>query len=311
MASSSCACVRGERRGFTLIEILVVVSIMVVLFLLLLPAVQQAREAALRIKCMNNLRQIGLAFQGHYENYRCYPSNGGYASIQPFAVQTNGANWGVGVPFANPRYQPGSWAYAILPYMEQHHVYRDPQTGKPVWGAEVKLYRCPSRGRQIVLNVPPEDDTYYGPHTGHRRHTYANAGINPWCKTDYAANLKAVRNGAAPRVCLKMDDFADGAGHTIIVGEKCLDPRWYNSGYWHYEEPAFTGGSNGTGIDGDEVHRDAVGVPWELNWGSAHRATAQLLFADGTVRRMRFGTSPLIVAAALHPADGKRPRFDD
>src|SRR5438876_11715044 len=87
------------RLGFTLIELLVVIAIIAVLIALLLPAVQKVREAANRIKCANNLKQLGLAMHSHYDTHKCLP----------FA-RTGG------------RPQSISWAPLILPYIEQKNL---------------------------------------------------------------------------------------------------------------------------------------------------------------------------------------------
>ena len=105
------ACVRRCRRcrGFTLIELLVVVAIVAVLIALLLPAVQAAREAARRIQCVTNLKQLGLGLQSYHDSAGCFPM--GYCAGRPFrdgATETS----------------PGwSWACMILPQMEQGPVY--------------------------------------------------------------------------------------------------------------------------------------------------------------------------------------------
>ncbi len=100
-----------DRRGFTLVELLVVIAIIGVLVSLLLPAVQNAREAGRRTQCMNNLKQLGLAAQQNLEKLRRFPSGGW------------GPQW-IGDPDrGNSIKQPGGWVYQLLPYMEQQALY--------------------------------------------------------------------------------------------------------------------------------------------------------------------------------------------
>jgi prepilin-type N-terminal cleavage/methylation domain-containing protein len=101
-------------RGFTLIELLVVIAIIGVLISLLLPAVQSAREAARRIQCTNNLKQIGLAFANYESANSIYPPGGmtlvqGYSDAGSWGDQTS--NNGV------------SWVALVLPYLEQGTTY--------------------------------------------------------------------------------------------------------------------------------------------------------------------------------------------
>src|SRR5947208_2726357 len=136
-------------RGFTLIELLVVIAIIGVLIALLLPAVQQAREAARRVQCTNNMKQIGIAIH-NYESTRGCVVSGYISSGVPLSI--------FGVPGNNPDPQTGDngpgwgWLALLLPHVEQGPLYSAINVNLPTWvldnstavTTQLSVFGCPS-----------------------------------------------------------------------------------------------------------------------------------------------------------------------
>ena len=139
-----------DQRGFTLIELLVVIAIIAVLIALLLPAVQSAREAARRIQCTNNMKQIGLAFANYESSQQLFP-------MGSVSGSTGGQNVGWGPQLNNNIL---SWVALTLPYMEQNPIYSSINFGlhqnsgnylpaiATVWYTRINVLSCPSDADQ-------------------------------------------------------------------------------------------------------------------------------------------------------------------
>ena len=226
---------RANNAAFTLVELLVVIAIIGILISLLLPAVQAAREAARRMQCLNNQKQIGLALQNYHDVQGAFPSAWrGYSRQNPSVADMYG--------------DPGwSWAAAILPYMEQQNVRNlidlnrsvaDPVNRQPR-ETFLTAYACPSNSRSdrtFTLRSISELD--FGPgllESGHMTAEELNAvfpianyvasfgttGAHPPLGTTIVPGYVYKSDGAFyHNSALGMNAFTDGLSNTIFVGER-------------------------------------------------------------------------------------------
>ena len=205
-----------SRRGFTLIELLVVIAIIAVLIALLLPAVQQAREAARLTQCKNNLKQIGLALHNYHGTFNYFPP----ASVRDAA--------GDAVPWQSNML---SWRVRILAFMEQAAIFEranfevqngmattlangDPNPNRQLRELQLAEYQCPSDSTQQRYSTLG-DSNYFaclGSATGH----VDQNGMFHVCQTNASPAPKKIR------------DCADGTSNTILIGEGIGDGWYFN-----------------------------------------------------------------------------------
>jgi prepilin-type processing-associated H-X9-DG protein len=254
-----------------LIELLVVMSVISILIGLLLPAVQKVREAASRTEGMNNLKQIGLAVQGHNDTYQCLPHNG-KGTVLPD-------------PKISGFKQPGPWTWQILPFIEQEAIVND-----AAFDSKVKTYLCPARRRFAVsVSQSPFVQSSGNPNAH-----------NGWWPTDYAINVAAFPGcyvedevtGVAPVLTqLNLLGISDGTSSTIWGGEKSLAFSRYGCTDWSWDETAFYGGFGGTGRTGKQVISDSqTSAGGQNTWGAPFSTGAPFAFYDGHVVMIKFGT---------------------
>jgi prepilin-type N-terminal cleavage/methylation domain-containing protein/prepilin-type processing-associated H-X9-DG protein len=217
-----------SRTAFTLIELLVVIAIIAVLIGLLLPAVQQIRQTSDRLKCSNNLKQIGLAMHSYHDSYEHFPPGYIDGNTDPNSTPDNdkGMGWG--------------WGTMILPFLEQDNVYRQIDQKKPIGtGANAMIskqalavYQCPSDSLQDPFDI--YDSTFANPiaTVAHSNYVACNgweecfngAGGNPQAGagTDtLTGNYGAAGVGFFWRNShTRIGDCLDGTSNTIAAGER-------------------------------------------------------------------------------------------
>jgi prepilin-type N-terminal cleavage/methylation domain-containing protein/prepilin-type processing-associated H-X9-DG protein len=272
-------CRFAVRRGFTLIELLVVIAIIAVLIALLLPAVQAAREAARRISCVNNLKQIGIALHGYHDVFTTFPAGGWI----PVYGQSLTASMNMG------------WSASVIPWLEQNVVYSGLNFSFPynvpanstAASTVFQVYLCPSEPRTTYWNRfpgPPPDpypsaDGDYGGMYGPRALGSSFTNNPP----------------AGPMIfnqCIGLAQITDGASQTIQVGEdpEAINAMWV-SGHNIFDQSAPINARPKSEL-GEELT-------------SQHPGGVNTLFADGSVHFLKNSTNVVPLAALCTRAMGE------
>ncbi len=320
-----------RRTGFTLVELLVVITIIGILIALLLPAVQGAREAARRVTCKNSLKQIGIGSLAHVEALGHYPSSGwGYK-------WTGDPDMGFG------HHQPGGWAYNLLPYIGLNNIHDigaglpGPKPGgekyealKEQKTAVIPMLHCPTKRKPLAYPAVENSWNAAQPATLAKTDFVTNGGTtcilgtgpgnldcittypdcgwihsDDWMRDNYDG-ISSERSETTPA------HVYDGTSFTILAGEKYQNPdHMYTGGSCADNNSVFQGNDWDTNRwTSSAPKRDTPGVGnCDRNFGASHPAGFNVVFCDGSVRLLKFTISPEIFSDLGNREDGHL--FDD
>ena len=316
---------QSHGSGFTLVELLVVITIIGILIALLLPAVQAAREAARQAQCKNNLKQLALGCLNHEQLYKFYPTGGW------------GDKW-VGDPDQGfDKHQPGGWMYNILPFTEQDALHQmgaglgdGANSSNPNYAAKCAVLSlaastvlgvlyCPSRRAAVPTVLDAATPVLYNaamPSVYGKKDYAACAGDNvpPWCNdgpptiaqfstysdptwAQYNLNRNGVIYGCS---MVHTSDITDGTSNTLLIGEAYVDPDYYFTGQGAgNDEPWNLGfdtdnvrwvasGSYPANYTATTPQQDQPGANLNFIFGSAHAIGCFFAFCDGSVQMLNY-----------------------
>jgi prepilin-type N-terminal cleavage/methylation domain-containing protein/prepilin-type processing-associated H-X9-DG protein len=306
---------RGDARGFTLIELLVVIAIIAVLIGLLLPAVQAAREAARRIQCVNNLKQLGLGQHNYHDVNLCFTPQENYHGDSSFTYVPQYIGWG--------------WRVMLEPYIEQSALYNAANSSLLMFNPEnttcydvsLDVYHCPSDAivaQRLNLGAGQNSPLYNGTVYMHFASYACNQGV--WLNwvhpsRDWVTAYPTMQTGAANSngviyqlSATSIGAITDGTSNTILIGEWAygkLNPG--DQSQWHWWTGYKSGDAgfgtwhpiNPEGKCNNAVENNAsTSYVYDDAAGSFHPGGANFVMCDGSVRFLKdtINTSPYSTA---------------
>lgn len=332
MQTNQPSTIHHRKTAFTLVELLVVITIIGILIALLLPAVQSAREAARKLQCTNHLKQLALACLTHEEAHGFLPTGGW------------GPYWAGDPDRGFTSKQSGGWMFNILPFIEQQSLHELAMTGNSTTGdydsvkgnyikqvaqTPISGFHCPSRRSPVVYPWGITNNVVY--------RNLSNAGIDQpqlLAQCDYAANSGAAHraiNSLGPASYADADnnwdtarwlntsiadpnqvkgvifthsecslaDITDGASKTYLVGEKYMNPYNYENSMDIGTDQTW---NHGCDWDLNRVTKigagyfppvqDTPGYDCFQGFGSAHAGSFNMAFCDGSVHSISYSIDP-------------------
>ena len=308
---------RRGRRAFTLIELLVVIAIIGILIALLLPAVQKVRETANRLKCQNNLKQLGLALHNFHDGYGGFPRAGKLSNEL-------------------------SWHVFLLPLIEQDNLYKQfnrargnyngpPDNRGPMKNelafSKLPIYLCPSSSAETMLLTAPNNvntpELIDGepPYTTHYYGVMGPKGTNPATGQPYQWDDVGPHGGFARQGIFQRDtdststspgpdtgsriaDVTDGTSQTLLLGEISWVNNETGTRYRSWVRgcdtaPVCAGCRNVT----NAINSPSIALFNDIAFGSMHPGGANFTLTDGSVRFLQEGIN-LSIYRSLASRDG-------
>jgi prepilin-type N-terminal cleavage/methylation domain-containing protein/prepilin-type processing-associated H-X9-DG protein len=323
--------VTGRRpQGFTLVELLVVITIIAILIALLLPAVQAAREAARQLQCSNHLKQLGLGCLSHEQVHGFLPCAGWTYY------------WEGDPDRGYDRRQPGGWIYNVLPYIEQQPLHDRGARLGAMSQAKRDALASVAQTPLSVLNCPTRRPAVLYPNG------YSQCNITPvstCAHTDYAGNggtvcfiwnpptnggdpsfadvasfqwpdISAQTGVTCPTLIVRIRDISDGATNTYLLGEKNVNPDFYVTGTqasdnnpiyagldWDWTRWGFTPASGNMSLSAP--FQDRPGTSNEYVFGGAHGNGFNVVLCDGSARSISYAINLTVHCYLCNRKDGQ------
>jgi len=316
------------RPAFTLIELLVVIAIIAILIGLLLPAVQKVRDAAARMSCQNQMKQLGLALHGYNNAYGQFPP-GAEAVVLAKPIPN---------PSNNTTIQGTSWILYILPYIEQENVYKqydfsqayNSVTNGTVGGAFISTLYCPSGPNPKTFLDPNTNMTtnpsthYYGvmgpagtvsPTTNPTLPTFSYVVGGPgangaWSAHGILSQFQTASGSASTFRQIRVTDVTDGMSNTLMIGERSMAMPPGTANPFRSWLRGNNGGSGATKnvtypINSANMVYNGSNNFNDLAFASLHTGGANFTMGDGSVRFIAQTIDMGIYMAAASIASGE------